>query len=166
MIVATPGHGRPARTITAVSRGVMMDEVGPVQYLIVAFPGNRFTGEIAPALAELVEAGTIRIIDIAFVGKSADGEVAAFELMDLDPEVREGLDRVGATASGLFNEDDLMAAGEELEPDSSAALLVWEDIWATRVAKAIRDAGGVVLDFDRVPHEVVVAAREWAVANA
>ena len=65
-------------------------EIGPVEYLIVAFPGNKFRGEIAPALADLVEAGTIRIIDIAFVGKDEDGEVAAFELSDLDPDVREG----------------------------------------------------------------------------
>ena len=98
-------------------------EIGPVEYLIVAFPGNRFRGEIAPALADLVEAGTIRIIDVAFVGKDEDGDVAAFELSDLDPEVREGLENLGATSGGLFNEEDLMAAGEELDPNSSAALL-------------------------------------------
>jgi hypothetical protein len=59
-----------------------------------------------------------------------------------------------------------MAAAEELEPESSAALLVWEDVWATKVAKAIRDAGGVIFDFDRVPHEAVTEAREWALANS
>ena len=141
-------------------------EIGPVEYLIVAFPGNRFRGEIAPALADLVEAGTIRIIDVAFVGKDDDGDVAAFELSDLDPEVREGLENLGATAGGLFNEEDLMAAGEELDPNSSAALLVWENVWAKPVAEAIRDAGGELYDYDRVPHEVVVAARKWAQANA
>src|SRR5829696_9091746 len=128
-------------------------EIGPVEYLIVAFPGNRFRGEIAPALGDLVEAGTIRIIDIAFVGKDESGEVAAFELSDLDPEVREGLENLGATSGGLFNEDDLMAAGEELDPNSSAALLVW----AKPVADAIRDAGGELYDYDRVPHDTVVA---------
>jgi hypothetical protein len=143
-----------------------VDEIGPVHYLIVAFPGNQFKGEIAPALADLVEAGTIRIIDIAFVGKSADGDVAAFELSDIDPEVKAGLENLGADASGLFNEEDLMAAAEELEPDSSAALLVWEDLWAVEVKNAIQNAGGEVLDFDRIPHEVVQAAREWAAANA
>lgn len=143
----------------------MSEEIGPVQYLIVAFPGNRFTGQIAPALARQVEAGTIRVIDIAFVGKTEDGEIAAFELSDLDPEVREGLENLGAEAGGLFNEEDLMAAGEELEPNSSAALLVWEDVWAREIADAMRDAGGVLLDHDRVPHEVVQAAREWALAN-
>jgi hypothetical protein len=144
----------------------MTNEIGPVEYLIVAFPGNQFKGEIAPALADLVEGGTIRIIDIAFATKDADGNTAAFELADLDPEVREGLERVGATTAGLFNEEDLMAAAEELEPDSSAALLVWEDIWATQVTDAIRDAGGVVYDLGRIPHEVAQSAREWAAANA
>jgi hypothetical protein len=141
-------------------------EIGPVEYLIVAFPGNRFRGEIAPAIADLVEAGTIRIIDVAFVGKDEDGDVAAFELSDLDPEVREGLENLGAVSAGLFNEEDLMAAGEELDPNSSAALLVWENVWAKPVADAIRDAGGELYDYDRVPHEVVVAAHEWAMANA
>jgi hypothetical protein len=144
----------------------MSDEVGPVRYLIVAFPGNRFTGQIAPALADLVEAGTIRIIDMAFVSKDEDGDIAAFEIDDIDPDVRAGLDNLGASATGLFNDDDLQAAAEELEPNSSAALLVWEELWAKEVAKAMRDAGGVLLDYDHIPHDVVVAAREWALANA
>ena len=142
-----------------------MTEIGPVDYLIVAFPGNEFRGEIAPALGDLVEAGTIRIIDVAFVGKDAEGNVAAFELTDIDPEVREGFEKGGVEVSGLFNEDDLAAAGEELEPNSSAALLVWENVWAQNVAQAMRDAGGEVLDFERIPHEVVQAAREAALAN-
>jgi hypothetical protein len=141
-------------------------DIGPVEYLIVAFPGNQFRGEIAPALADLVEAGTIRIIDIAFASKDEDGEIAAFELSDLDPEVRQGLENLGAESSGLFSEDDLTAAAEVLEPNSSAALLVWENLWAKPVVAAIRDAGGELYDYDRVPHEIVVAAREWAQANA
>jgi Family of unknown function (DUF6325) len=143
----------------------MADEIGPVEYLIVAFPGNRFRGEIAPALAKLVDAGTIRIIDVAFVGKDEDGEVVAFELTDLDPDVREGLENLGVDVQGLLNEDDLNAAAEELEPNSSAALLVWEDVWAKEVAEAMRNAGGVLYDFGRLPHEVVQAARDYALAN-
>ena len=143
-----------------------MEELGPVDYLIVAFPGNQFRGEIAPALAELVDNGTIRIIDLAFVGKNAAGEVVAFELLDLEPDVKKKFDELGVEVSGLFNEDDLMSAGEELEPDSSAALLVWENLWARKVADSIRNAGGVVLDFERLPHEVVQAAREAVLAEA
>ena len=116
-----------------------MAEIGPVDYMIVAFPGNRFKGEIAPALADLVDAGTIRIIDIAFVGKDADGDTVAFELTELDPEVQKGLDKAGIEVEGLFNEDDLMDAGEALEPNSSAALLVWENVWAREVAQAMRE---------------------------
>jgi hypothetical protein len=143
-----------------------MSEVGPVEYMIVAFPGNRFSGEIGPALQGLVESGTIRIIDLAFVGKDENGDVAGFELSDLDPEVQAALEKAGAEATGLFSEEDLEAAAEELEPNSSAALLVWEDLWAAKLTDAMRDAGGELYDLGRVPHEVVMAAREWAHANA
>ena len=140
--------------------------IGPVEYMVVAFPGNRFTGQIVPALAELVESNTIRIIDLAFVAKDEDGSIAAFELSDLDPDIAALFDPTGAAAGGLFNEDDLASAGEELEPNSSAALLVWEDVWATKLADAIRQAGGELYDLDRIPHDVVVAAMEYAKSNA
>ncbi len=143
-----------------------MEEIGPVDYAIVAFPGNRFRGEIAPAIADLVEEGTIRMIDIAFVGKDQDGNTVAMELTELDPDIQEALDKAGIEVGGLFNEDDLMDAAEGLEPNSSAALLVWENVWARKVTQAMRDAGGVLLAFDRIPHEVVQAAREWALDEA
>jgi hypothetical protein len=139
-----------------------MTELGPVDFMIVAFPGNEFKGEIAPALAELVEAGTIRIIDLAFVGKSDTGDIVAFELTDIDPKVREGFEKAGVEVNGLFNEDDLMLVGERLEPNMSAAMLVWENVWARDVAQKMRDAGGVLLDFERLPHAVVQAARDAA----
>jgi Family of unknown function (DUF6325) len=144
----------------------MASEIGPVDYMIVAFPGNQFKGEIAPALADLVDAGTIRIIDIAFVGKDANGDTVAFELTELDPEVQKGLDNLGIEVEGLFNEDDLRDAGEALEPNSSAALLVWENVWAREVAQAMRNAGGELVAFERLPHDVVQAAREWALEAA
>ena len=143
-----------------------MKELGPVDYLIVAFPGNKFKGEIIPALADLVENGTIRIIDLAFVGKNAAGEIAAFELLELEPDVKKAFEDMGIEVSGLFNEDDLMSTGEKLEPDTSAALLVWENLWAKNVADGIRNAGGVVVDFERIPHEVVQAAREAVLSEA
>jgi uncharacterized membrane protein len=141
-------------------------ELGPVDYMIVAFPGNQFKGEIAPALADLVKNGTIRIIDLAFVAKDAEGDTAAFELMDIDPEVRKGIENLGVEIEGLFNDEDLAAAAEELEPNSSAALLVWENVWARKVAQAMRDAGGELYDFGRLPHEVVQAARDAALASS
>ena len=143
-----------------------MEEIGPVDYAIVAFPGNKFRGEIAPALADLVEAGTIRLIDVAFVGKSESGDVVAFELTELDPDVQQSLDSAGIEVRGLLSEDDLMLAAESLEPDSSAALIVWENVWARTVTQAMRDAGGVLLSFERIPHDVVQGAREWALEQA
>jgi hypothetical protein len=143
-----------------------MEEIGPVDYAVIAFPGNQFKGEIGPALADLVEAGTIRIIDAAFVGKDAEGNCVAMEMTELDPDVQKGLEKAGIEVGGLFNEDDLMDAAEELEPDSSAALLVWENVWARQVAQSMRDAGGVLVTFERLPHDVVQAAREWALEAA
>jgi hypothetical protein len=143
-----------------------MEEIGPVDYAIIAFPGNQFRGEIGPALAELVDAGTIRIIDVAFVGKNPAGDAVAMELTELDPDVQAGLEAAGVEVGGLFNEDDLMDVAEGLEPDSSAALLVWENVWARKVAQAMRAAGGELVAFERLPHDVVQAAREWALEQA
>jgi hypothetical protein len=143
-----------------------MEEIGPVDYAVVAFPGNRFRGEIAPALGELVEQGTIRIIDIAFAGKNADGDAIAFEITELDPDVREGLENAGIEVGGLVSDDDLMDVAAGLEPNSSAALIVWENVWARKVAQAMRDAGGELVAFERLPHDVVQAAREWALEHA
>jgi uncharacterized membrane protein len=143
-----------------------MDEIGPVDYAVIAFPGNQFRGDIAPALADLVEAGTIRIIDAAFVGKDSEGNCVATELTELDPDVQEGLEKVGIEVGGLFSDDDLIGAAEALEPNSSAALLIWENVWARKVAQAMRDAGGVMVAFERLPHDVVQEAREWAIEQA
>ena len=143
-----------------------MDEIGPVDYAVLAFPGNKFKGEIAPAIADLVEAGTIRLIDVAFAGKDENGEVFTLEITELDPDVQKGLDALNIEVNGLLSDDDLLAIGEDLEPNSSAALLVWENVWARKVAQAIRDAGGALVAFERVPHDVVQAAREWALEEA
>jgi hypothetical protein len=143
-----------------------MEEIGPVDYLIVGFPGNRFRGEIAPAIADLVDDGTIRIIDIAFVGKDADGSAVAMEMTELDPDVQEGLEKLGIDVGGLFSDEDLMGAADALEPNSSAALLIWENVWARKVAQSMRDAGGVMVAFERIPHDVLQEARELALEAA
>ncbi len=135
-----------------------MAEIGPVEYMVVAFPGNQFKGEIVPALTDLVKSGTVRIIDLAFVAKDAEGNVATMELEDLQSDVGKAFTALEAEIGDLVNEDDLKAVGEVLEPNSSAGVLVWEDVWAAKLAQAIRDAGGVLLDLERVPHEVVQAA--------
>lgn len=143
-----------------------MEEIGPVDCAVIVFPGNRFKGEIAPAIADLVQAGTVRIIDAAFVGKDADGSAVAMEMTELDQDVQEGLAKSGIEFGGLFNDDDLINAAEGLEPNTSAALLVWENVWARNVAQAVRDAGGVLVSLERLPHDVVQEAREWALEQA
>jgi uncharacterized membrane protein len=143
-----------------------MDEIGPVDYAVIAFPGNEFTGEIVPALSDLVEAGTIRLIDAAFVSKAANGDVTAFELTELAPDVQRAFDALHVEVQGLFNDAELLSVAEGLEPNCSAALLVWENVWARKVAAAMRDAGGVLVAFERIPHDVVQAAREFALEEA
>jgi hypothetical protein len=132
--------------------------MGPVEYVLIGFPGNQFTGEIVPALADLVEQGTIRIIDLAFVRKDENGDVTAFEL-DTAPEATDpGYADLDGEAGGVLNDEDLTLAAESLAPDSAAALLVWEDLWASPLAEAIRNAGGQILAGERIPHEIVEAA--------
>jgi hypothetical protein len=163
-------RGKLKATAHALTAGgekeLEMTEVGPVEYMIVSFPGNRFKGEIAPALAKLIESNTIRIIDLAFVSKDADGAVASFELSDLDENVRRGLDALGLDGSGFLGEEDMMDAAADLEPNSSAALLLWEDIWAAELADALRGAGGELVALGRIPHDAVMEAREYVLSAA
>jgi uncharacterized membrane protein len=140
-------------------------DVGPVEILMVEFPGNEFTGEIAPALAELVDQGTIRVIDLLFVTKDADGNVGAIELRDTDDAVRSAFEPIVEEASGLLSEEDIEDLGEGLDPNSSAAMLLFEHVWATRFRDAVLASGGELLASVRIPKEVVdevVAARETA----
>jgi translation initiation factor IF-2 len=141
--------------------------VGPIEYLVVAFPGNKFKGEIVPALAELVENGTIRILDLVFILKDEDGSVAAVELADLDPEDEAAaMSDISEVDAGLLNEDDIALAAESLEPNSSAGLLVFENVWATRFAEAVRNADGQLIANERIPYDIVQAAMAYAAAES
>jgi uncharacterized membrane protein len=131
-------------------------DIGPVEYVIIGFPGNDFKGEIAPALAELIESNTIRILDLVFVGKDADSNVVAFEFDEID--ALSGFADLDGETGGLLTPDDIAYAAAGLEPNSSAALLLWEDVWATKFAKAVRNSGGVLLEGSRIPYELVEAA--------
>ena len=137
--------------------------VGPIEYLVVAFPGNKFKGEIIPALAELVETNTIRILDLVFILKDEEGNVAAIELADVDPEDEAAaMSDISEVDSGLLNEDDIALAAEALEPNSSAGLLVFENVWATRFAEAVRNADGQLIANERIPYDIVQAALAYA----
>ena len=129
---------------------------GPVEYIIVGFPGNQFTGEIAPELFALVDSGTIRILDLIFIGKDDDGNVLAFEIDEL--ESVEAFAQLEGEFGGLIGPKDIEFVASKLEPGSSAALLLWEDLWAIRFASAVRDSGGVLLEGARIPHELIEPA--------
>jgi hypothetical protein len=132
-----------------------MARTGPVEYVVIAFPGNRFKGEIVPAVAELVDTGIVRILDVAFIKKDADGNTTMFEYDTLDDVLAFGFADIDGEAGRVLNDEDLELAAEALEPDSSAALIVWEHRWAARAAQAIRDAGGRIIAGERVPDEIV-----------
>jgi uncharacterized membrane protein len=130
--------------------------LGPVEYLIISFPGNEFTGEMAPALADLIERELVRVLDLVFIAKDDNGDVVSFEFDQLD-ELAAFADLSG-TNRGMLNDEDIEHAAEALEPGSSAALLIWEDRWAADFAAAVRGCNGVVLEGGRVPYELVEAA--------
>jgi len=135
--------------------------IGPVEYLVVAFPGNKFNGEVAPALRDLIDSNTIRVLDLAFVMKDVDGNVVGAELEDAGSDVMQAFNALTIERGGLLNDDDLVDIGEALDANSSAAILVWEDLWAKRFADAVADSGGVLVDIQRIPRDVVQAAIDF-----
>jgi len=131
--------------------------MGPIEILIIGFPGNKFTGEVAPALAELVESGQIRVIDLVFVAKDPAGDVVAVELSDVDKAISAAFQPYVDEPSGMLSDEDIEDIAVALEPNSSAAILLFEHLWATKFQQAVLGAGGVLIDSIRIPKEVVDA---------
>lgn len=129
--------------------------LGPVEMLVVKFPGNQFSGEIAPALAELVETGLVRVIDLLFVLKDEDGAVFVYEANGMGDEVAAVFEPVVESEDELLSQADAESIGVLLEPNSSAALLLFENAWAARFAQAMRNANGEVLINSRIPYAVI-----------
>ena len=127
--------------------------IGPVEYIILGFPGNNFTGQIVPELAKLIDGGLVRIIDLTFITKDPAGNVEVVEY-DAVEELAAfaGLD---AEVGGILTDEDVAHAALSLEPDSSAALIIWEDSWAGPFAAAVREANGVILEGARIPREII-----------
>jgi uncharacterized membrane protein len=130
-------------------------DIGPVEILVVSFPENRFTGDITPALAELVETGMIRVIDLVFVTKSAQGEVLGMELSQLDDATSAAFQPHVEEPTGLLAEEDIEDLGVDLKPNSSAAILLFEHVWATRFRDAVVGSGGELVASIRIPKEAV-----------
>jgi hypothetical protein len=135
--------------------------MGPIDYLIVEWPGRQPTGEAMPHLIDLVDRGLIRILDLAFITKGEDGSVAALEISDLGDEIAvfEG------ASSGLLGDDDIAEAGNALEPGTSAALLVYENRWAAPFAAAARRSGAQLVASGRIPVQDVLAALDAVEAS-
>jgi len=130
--------------------------VGPVEYVILQFPGNKFTGRVAPALGELVRNGTIRVLDLVFITKDADGTVCAVEYED--HEDLRGFQEIDGEVGGLIGTEDIDYVSEDMEPNSSVALLLWEDLWARPLLDALLEADGVLIEGARVPHDLIEPA--------
>ena len=119
-----------------------MTQLGPVELLFVEFPGNEFTGEIVPALSELIEQGTIRVLDLVFVAKDADGNAVGIELEELPSESKDAFNELVDELESLISEEDVEDLAEALEPSSSAAIMLYEHTWAIPFRDALADSGG------------------------
>lgn len=129
-------------------------DVGPVDVLLLKFPGNQFKGEILPALRELVVNGMVRIIDLMFVYRDADGIVGSIELAGLGPQLEPAFaDLDGQLGGGMLDAEDVDEVAEALPPGNSVAVLVVENTWAIPFVNAVRGAGGEVIDQARIPAE-------------
>jgi Family of unknown function (DUF6325) len=138
-----------------------IEEMGPIDYLLIEWPGRQPTGEAAPIVADLAERGIIRVLDLAFIAKDEDGAVAGLEIADLGEQVAE-LTLFEGASSGLLGDDDIEEAAKALEPGTSAALLVFENSWAAPFATAVRRSGGQLVASGRIPIQALLAALEAA----
>lgn len=138
-----------------------LNEMGPIDYIVVEWPGRQPNGEVAPHLVDLVERGLIRILDLAFVTKDEDGNVAGLEISELAGEVAE-LSVFEGASSGLLSDEDIDEAGRVLEPGTSAALLIFENTWAGPFAAAVRRSGGELVASGRIPVQDLLAALDAA----
>ena len=132
---------------------------GPVDVYIIGFPGNKFTGRIAPAILELVENGTIRVLDLLFVIKDAEGVVTSLQAADIDQDGADFLS-IETVQPGALGPEDAEEVSEDLPANSSALLIAFENVWVAKVVDALQAADAVLIDSIRIPADVVAAAAE------
>lgn len=141
------------------------EELGPVDIVVIAYPaGAPMTGEAVPMLLDLVERGIIRVLDVMFVIKDADGTYSGFEATDLDDKSVGDFSAFEGASSGLLGDDDVATAAEGIEPGSAAAVLIYENRWAAPFAAAVRRNGGRLVDFQRIPMQELIASLDAAEA--
>ena len=129
--------------------------MGPVEILVVGFPHNEFNGDVVPSVAELIQSGLVRLIDLVFVTKNGEGDIVAVELADIDDAVGAAFGAHIDEPSGLISEEDIADLGDDLEVDSSAVILLFEHVWATRFRDAVVNSGGELISSFRIPGEVI-----------
>lgn len=143
-----------------------LDAMGPIDYLVIEFPANHITGEALPYLVDLVDRNIIRILDLIFVRKQPDGSVAGVAIADLDHDGTLDLAVFEGVSSGLLDAEDVEHAGSVLEPGCSAAVLVYENLWAAPIAMALRRSGGQLVANGRIHIQAALAALDAADVNA
>ena len=136
-----------------------LEEMGPIDYVVLEWPGRQPNGEVAPLLIDLVDRGIIRILDIALMVKGEDGSVAAIDLAEVNGG-GGGFEEFDGASSGLITQEDLEEAAGVLAPGTSAAVLVWENRWAAPVAIALRRSGGQLVASGRIHLQALLAALE------
>ena len=129
--------------------------IGPVEYIAIAFPGNKFSGEIIPAIRELQDSGTIRVLDLVLITKDDEGNVASIELNEASPETQATFAALGIENRNLLGQEDFEDIGSALDPNSTAALMIWENVWAERFATSLRNADGILVANGRIPAALV-----------
>ena len=132
--------------------------VAPVDIFLIGFPGNKFNGRITPAILDLVDSGTIRVIDALFVSKNSDGVVTTLEVSDLDAETGAAFAAVSVAQPGALGSEDAEEVSDDLPPNTSALLIAIENLWAAKVVEACQAADAVMIDQIRIPADVVQAA--------
>ena len=139
----------------------LLEEMGPVDYVVLEWPGRQPKGEVAPLIIDLVDRGLIRILDVALMVKGEDGSVAALDLGEINGD-SAGFGEFAGASSGLLEQEDLEEAAGALEPGTAAAILVWENRWAAPIAVALRRSGGQLVASGRIPIQGILAALEAA----
>ena len=142
-----------------------LDEMGPIDYIVLEWPGRQPKGEVAPLILDLHDRGIIRILDVALMVKGDDGSVAAIDLGEANGN-GSGFSEFEGASSGLLGQEDLEEAAEALAPGTSAAVLLWENRWAAPVAVALRKSGGQLVASGRIPVQAILAALEAAEEGA
>jgi hypothetical protein len=141
------------------------EEMGPIDYIVLEWPGRQPQGEVAPLILDLVDRGIIRILDVALMAKDEDGTVGALDLGALNGG-GGGFDAFEGASTGLLAQDDLEDAAAALQPNSAAAVLVWENRWAAPVAVAVRKSGGQLIASGRIPIQAILASLDALEAEA